>query len=287
MKRTLTLILIALLATIATRAASPVEYTKADSIKVVTMLQQAKTQRQGENPVLYFANQFIGIPYVGHTLELGDTEHLIVNLHELDCTTFIETVLALALCDKDDTRTWADYCRNLTKVRYRNGRMTDYTSRLHYFTWWAKDNQQLGIVREVTGSGNPFTATQTVNINYMTTHPSAYKQLKSHPEFVPIIRKYEQATNGETYRYIPKSKLAQGPSTSLGVIKSGDIVGIITRKAGLDTTHLGIAVWQNGRLHLLNASAIYHKVVLDSNTFFDYSQKQSSQLGIRVLRFVE
>jgi len=268
-------------------ADQPVEYTKDDSIRVVTMLQKAKTARGQENRIMYFANQLKGVPYVAHTLELGDTEHLIVNLHQLDCTTFIETVLALALCDKYDTRTWLDYCHQLTRVRYRSGKMTDYTSRLHYFTWWAKDNIAKGIVNEITGSGNPFTATQHVNIDYMTTHPSAYKHLKAHPEFVPTIHQYEQASNSETYRYIPKSRLAQPQSSSLGVVHTGDIVGIITNKAGLDTTHLGIAVWHNGRLHLLNASSLYHKVVLDSNTFYTYSQKQTSQQGIRVLRFVE
>ena len=110
------------------------------------MLNDAKIGRGTENRVFYFGKKFLGLPYVAHTLELGDTEHLIVNLHELDCTTFVETVVALSMCDQQDKRTFADYCRNLEKVRFRGGKMGDYTSRLHYFTWWAEDNEQLGIV---------------------------------------------------------------------------------------------------------------------------------------------
>ena len=84
------------------------EYTKEDSALVVRLLKEAKTKRGKENRMMYFGKKFLGLPYVGHTLENGDEEHLIVNLHELDCTTFVETVLALTLCDKDDQRTFDD-----------------------------------------------------------------------------------------------------------------------------------------------------------------------------------
>lgn len=264
-----------------------VECTKEDSVKVVELLRKAKTERGAENRMMYFGKKFLGVPYVAHTLENGSKEHLIVNLHELDCTTFVETVLALAVCDKQDKRTFKDYCDNLTLIRYRQGKMTDYTSRLHYFTWWVKDNIQMGIIKEILsdGKGSPFTGLQTISINYMTSHPDSYKQLKNHKEFVPVIRKYENNSKGEQYKYIPKANIGWGPSTGLGVVESGDIVAMLTSKSGLDTTHIGIAVWQNGKLHLLNASSIYKKVVIDSRTFYDYMQRQTSQIGIRVFRF--
>src|SRR5512142_59189 len=41
---------------------------------------------------------FIGTPYVAHTLEVPGPEHLVVNLQGLDCTTFVENVLALSRC---------------------------------------------------------------------------------------------------------------------------------------------------------------------------------------------
>ncbi len=33
---------------------------------------------------------FVGTPYVAKTLDVGINENLVVNLHELDCTTFVE-----------------------------------------------------------------------------------------------------------------------------------------------------------------------------------------------------
>ena len=85
--------------------AQDVEYTQADSALVVKLLKDAQTQRGKENRVFYFGKKFLGIPYVAHTLELGDKEHLIVNLHGLDCTTFVETLYALA-------RTTLNVCGN-------------------------------------------------------------------------------------------------------------------------------------------------------------------------------
>ncbi|MBR1519654.1 MAG: DUF1460 domain-containing protein [Bacteroidaceae bacterium] len=262
-----------------------IEYTKKDSTLVVKLLNDAKTGRGTENRVFYFGKKFLGLPYVAHTLELGDTEHLIVNLHELDCTTFVETVVALSMCDQQDKRTFADYCQNLEKVRFRGGKMGDYTSRLHYFTWWAEDNEKLGIVKDISIEDAPFLGVQTVHINYMTAHPSSYKQLKNHPDFVPIIKKYEQATEGKQFRYILKKDLSWNAGTPLSMVKDGDIVAMLTDSDGLDTRHIGIAFWQGGKLHLLHASSLYKKVVMSKETFYEYEMKQPKHTGIRVFRF--
>lgn len=268
--------------------AQEVEYTQADSSMVVKLLSEAKTKRGTENRIMYFGKQFLGLPYVAHTLEQGDREHLIVNLHGLDCTTFVETVVALSMCDQQNKRTFEDYCSNLSKVRFRHGKMTDYTSRLHYFTWWGEDNEALGIVKDIAPKTEPwgaFTAVQTIHINYMSAHPASYKQLKNHPEFVPTIKKMEQESNGRKFRYIPKKNLSWGQNTALGAVKDGDIVAMLTDSDGLDTRHIGIAFWQNGKLHLLHASSLYKKVLMSKETFYDYEMKQPKHTGIRVFRF--
>ena len=271
-------------------AQSKVEYTPQDSALVVKLLKEAQTQRGKEHRMMYFGKKFLGLPYVGHTLENGDAEHLIVNLRQLDCTTFVETVLALSLCDKQDKRTFADFCQNLSTIRYRHGVMTDYTSRLHYFTWWGEDNETLGLVRDIApkeAPWGPYTAVQTVHINYMSEHPNLYKQLKSHPQFVPVIKGYEGATNGEQFRYIPKANLQWKETTALGMVHDGDIVAMLTDQDGLDTRHIAIAFWKNGKLHLMHASSLYKKVLMSKETFYEYEMKQSKHTGIRVWRMVE
>lgn len=267
------------------------DYNREDSLFIVRALQEAPEKIGKQQPMLYFGKLFLGRPYVGHTLEKGSSEHLIVNTRELDCTTFVENVTALTICHKHGERTFQDFCRRLTQLRYRQGRIDGYPSRLHYFTQWGEDNEQMGLVYSVIEKaikeGNrsdhvPF-AKQVININYMSSHPKLYKHLDAHPEFIPAIRKDEQAVNGRTFPYLAKAYLGRTHS-ELPFIKTGDIVSIITSKKGLDTSHVGIAVWQDGKLHLMHASSLKKKVVLDSTTFYNYSQTQASHLGIRLYR---
>lgn len=263
-----------------------VEVTPEDSALVVQLLQKSKTERGDEPRMIYFGKQFLGLPYVAHTLENGDREHLIVNLHGLDCTTFVETVAALSLCDSYDQRTFKDYCQWLTTLRYRHGKMTDYTSRLHYFTWWGEDNERLGLVCQVFDP-QVFVETQTIDISYMTTFTKYYKHLINNKQFVKKISEYEKASKGQKYRYIPKRLLNMPQSSALGVIHDGDIISMLTSKKGLDTQHIGIAFWKDGKLHLMHASSLYKKVVMDKTTFYDYEAKQPSHIGIRVYRGVK
>ena len=121
----------------------------------------------------------------------------------------------------------------------------------------------------------------------MSQHPTLYKQLKNHPEFVPTIRNYEQATEGKQFRYIEKKDLSWQAGTPLSMVQDGDIVAMLTDSDGLDTRHIGIAFWQNGQLHLLHASSLYKKVLMSKETFYEYEMKQPKHTGIRVFRFME
>lgn len=171
--------------------ADDIEYTPNDSIRIENILGKARHECVGDHPMLYFGRLFLGTPYVAQTLEAGSKEHLIINTRQLDCTTFVETILALTTCHRYNQTTFRDFCRHLRRIRYRGGEIKDYTSRLHYFTWWGEDNERMGFVKNISRDGFPFTAQQTININYMSTHPTTYKQLKQYPEFIPVIAKYE------------------------------------------------------------------------------------------------
>ncbi len=255
-------------------------YTQADSIKIVQLLGMAPS---GTSDVLFYAHQFKGVPYVASTLEVKDPEQLIVNTRELDCTTLVETVLALAKTHREGRSSFADYCQNLMQTRYRHGEMNGYLSRLHYFTWWMHDNMAKGIIEEVRDSLH-FTAPITVNNNYMSQHADKYPLLVKHPEWVDSIRTMECAQNGKDGTYLPESATGLNQQ-QLSVIHDGDIVAIVTRKAGIDYSHLGFAVWgKDGRLHLLNASSIHHKVVEEPKTLKKYLSEHPSSIGIRLFR---
>ena len=75
-------------------------YTTKDSILTESLLKQFTNKRSlssVEKQVVQIGNLFIGTPYVSKTLEKKGKEQLVVNLREMDCTTFVETVTALIL----------------------------------------------------------------------------------------------------------------------------------------------------------------------------------------------
>lgn len=267
-------------------AAQDIVCQQSDRQKIETLLKDASKMPASTNWMMHFARQFFDVPYVGGTLDKDKEERLIVNLRELDCTTYVETVLALAMCARNGETTFNDYCHHLCDVRYIDGKVA-YVNRQHYFTVWIEDNISQGIVSRVEDK-SAFTATQTLHVDYMTTHVSSYKMLSAHKEWLPGIRKMEQQMKGRKYKYIPKSALkptAQNNSKLRKIIKDGDIIAILTSKKGLDTTHIGIASWHKDGLHLINASSIHKKVVDEPMTFYDYMQRHPSQIGIRVVRF--
>lgn len=280
MKKIILLLVIAFL-TVSGRAGDIV-YTKGDSLKVVQLLREASRLPKNVNRMVFFGKKFIGVPYVANTLEVGTSEKLVVNLRQLDCTTFVETVAALMLADKRNQRSFAGFCNALRQLRYRGGQMNGYTSRLHYFSFWVNDNIKKGLIGDRINARTPYAKGQRIQVNYMTKHPEKYKHLRNNSSYVRTIAGYERQVNGSVRYYIPKSYVGLSQK-QLSFIHDGDILGTVTSKSGLDASHLGIAVWMNGRLHFLNASALYHKVVLDSNTLYSYQKKQRSQLGVNVV----
>ena len=258
------------------------QYVKADSLKVVSLLAEAAKADKTTNWILFFSKRLEGIPYVAKTLEKNDKERLVINLQQLDCTTFVETVMALSLCAKNKQTRFDDYCRSLRMLRYRGG-IVSYSTRLHYFTSWIADNTTLGFVYELQQPDTIFTKTQTLAIDYMSQHVGKYPMLVKNPSWIKEISDIEKTLNGKKYRFIPKGEIANTKAFRQ-VIHDGDIIAIVTNKTGLDTSHIGFAIWRKDGLHLINASQIHKKVVNESMTLYEYMQKHPTQIGIRIIR---
>lgn len=226
-----------------------------------------------QTPVLNKALNFVGVPYVANTLEVNAEEKLVVNLQEVDCTTLVEYVLAQAM--------QGDFAANLQRIRYRDGKIDGYPSRLHYIAEWIENGTRHGIIEDVTAANSR--DTQQLSLSYMSKHPQLYKSLKASPENVKRMEQYEKALTGKTVHYLPKEKLrAEG----LPWIKDGDIIALCTRIQGLDVSHMGIAVYKEGKLHLLNASSVAKKVEVSAAPLSEMLMKSKSNTGIRVLRLV-
>lgn len=280
-------IIIGVLWATAAHGATPggaVDYNRQDSIAITTMLRKADaTKATAGGLALMFTRQLLGRPYVGHTLDgQPDGERLVVNTRQLDCTTLVETVTALTLCARRGQTTFGDYCSMLRQLRYRQGVLNGYNSRLHYFSDWIIDKQSMRLVKEVQQEQYPFTAVQELRVDFMSTHPQSYAALRLHPELVQETRRHEARLSGRTFRYVPK-EVVKDERALRRVVGNGDIIAITTSKKGLDIAHVGFAVWQDGHLHLLHASQQHKKVVVDAMTLGDYLARHPAHTGIRIV----
>ena len=224
-----------------------------DSIKVEKWLKETVGLPQDSCRTLHFAKKMLGVPYVAGTLDGNEEEQLVVHVDKLDCTTFVETVLALCIADKRGERSFDGFKKALIDVRYRDGVLEGYASRLHYFSDWIRNNEHMDFVRECT-SETSCAQSQELWLNFMTTHVDSYLPMKKNPALVELIAAQEKNWQGRVVSYIPKEKLNLSPEELK--IKNGDILAMVTNIKGLDIVHVGFAFWKDNHLHLLHASSV-------------------------------
>lgn len=250
--------------------------------KFTLAVDKSLNQKPINEVVAEIGKSFLNTEYVAHTLEKEGDERLVINLTGLDCTTFLETSLTFARCIKKGKTSFQDYQNELTFIRYRDGKLDKYPSRLHYFSDWIYNNQQKGIVKDITEEigGKPI----KFKVNFMSENPKFYKQLQDNPAFIPIIKKQEEEINSRQYYYIPENDIEKVESK----IQSGDIITLTTSDKGLDIGHVGIALkMDDGRIHFLHAPLVGSKVQITATPLSDYAKKIKKHTGIIVLRVLE
>ena len=227
--------------------------------------------------VLEIGKFFLGAPYRVNLLETKGTEHLMINLRAFDCVTFVETVVALARSVKLRQDSFEAFKRSLQKIRYREGRLQGYASRLHYFSDWIYDNQKKGVVRDITAElgGRPRRKT----LAFMTTHPDLYPRLRSKSS-LRKVKAIEREISRQPHFFIPKEAVRRLEDR----IREGDLIAVTTDAEGLDVLHVGFAARVRNRIHLLNASSAEGKVVLSTETLYRYLMQRRTRSGIMVAR---
>ena len=254
-----------------------------DSIRVEKWLKEAASLPKDSCRTLHFAKQMLGVPYVAGTLDGNEEEQLVVRTDALDCTTFVETVLAFCIADKRGERDFEGFKKALTDVRYRDGILNGYTSRLHYFSDWIRNNEQMGFVKECT-SESACAQPKELWLDFMTTHVDSYLPMKKDASLVDEMAAQEKNWQGTVVSYIPKEKLDL--SSDELKIKDGDVLALVTNIKGLDIVHVGFAFWREGKLHLLHASSSAKKVIEDPKTQYESSKNTKAHIGLRAIRFV-
>jgi hypothetical protein len=225
------------------------------------------------------ARSFLGTPYVAHTLEGNPKEVLVCRFDGLDCTTLVENALALAVA-KQKGLDYSGFQQELTQLRYRDGVINGYTSRLHYFVDWLHENQERGLLTDVTAQlgGVPYSK----EISFMSNHPDLYPALESEDQWEKV-KEIEKDINTRKYYYIPQYSIRKVEP----LLRDGDIVGITSSVEGLDCNHQGVITKIGNRAYLLHASTTAQKVVLSTQPLAEYVASIKKHTGIIVARLAE
>jgi hypothetical protein len=225
--------------------------------------------------VILIGKYFSGAPYGANTIEKAGEEILIINLRQFDCFTFVETVVVLAGLIKMGKTAFEDYTSQLRRIRYRRGVLNGYSSRLHYFFDWIRDNEEKEIIKDAKADigGKPCLK----EINFMTKHPESYPELKCTASYREMLE-VEKRLSMQPMYIIPKADLRHVEDK----IEEGNVIGIATTVTGLDMAHVGFAIRVKKRIHLFHASTEEQKVVISEDTLDDYLAKRETFSGIIV-----
>jgi hypothetical protein len=228
--------------------------------------------------LIAIGKSFLGTPYVAKTLEVGKKESLVINLQGLDCTTYVENVMALGYVLSLEDPRLAAFAQALEAIRYKDGRLNGYPSRLHYFSEWIANNDRKGLLKDVTEElgGNPITK----DINFMSSHRDLYPFLADEDNYLQI-KASERYLNNRPIYVLAKDKI----EAKEHLIQSGDIIALATSIEGLDVTHTGFAIrLPSGRIHLLHASSSNEEVEISELPLADYLKDIRHNTGIMVAR---
>lgn len=280
----LTLVLLAACAALRAQSAADVRFGNeaADTTRLTDMIDRcvARAFETPEERVAFFAREFEGTPYAAHTLE-GEPETLTVRLDSLDCTTFAETVLALAQTAGERRHSWRDFVFNLRRLRYRSGETDGYPSRLHYIAEWAVDNIHRGNLQDACRFF-PKVNYMVKSIDFMSRNRDRYPALADSANYARI-RSVESGYRNHRFPYVRTNDLSSRATRD--AFRSGDVVALVSNVRGLDVTHMGVIIKDEaGVPYLFHASSSAGRVQMEERPLDDFMRKNRQWLGMRVFR---
>lgn len=257
------------------------ESTDTTAINRLLDLGKAQNFRSGEDAVAFYGRHMLGRPYAAHTLE-GDSEVVTVRIDSVDCTTYVETALALAYTTREGRNSWRDFVYNLRRIRYRGGEVNGYPSRLHYIADWAVDNRHRGNFADVSDRF-PRVGYVTRTIDFMSRHRHLYPSLADSANY----ERMRAVENGYRLHRFPYVKTADlGIKAVRDAFHNGDVVALVSNLKDLDVTHMGIVVKDapTATPYLMHASSSHGKVEITTQPLDEFLRKNRQWIGVRVFR---
>ncbi len=192
-----------------------------------------------------FSERGLGTPYAADSLGEGsgaacDADPLF-DLSRVDCVTFCEQVLALAISPAYD-----EAFRNLHRIRYRDG-IISFATRNHFvMADWLPRNQWL--LRDITADAGG----ELCRVMTKTIDRRGFAAARG------CVDGDGPAPQRMSIRYIPTPHLLQ----TVRNLKGSELLVLITRREGIFASHLGFIIKAaDGSMRFRHASSIHKKVV--------------------------
>lgn len=187
-----------------------------------------------DNPgdtIVSLSSHFKGSPYAENTLLGGpsEPEKFVLDLTEFDCFTFLDIVESLRR-----SSSYVDFAANLKTVRYFDDTVS-YQKRRHFFSDWIVGNDLIEDVTLMVAKGRAASVNKHLN------------QKEDGSLWLPGIDVVSRQVH-----YLPALSVDE---VVLSLLHSGDYIGIYSRLGGLDVSHTGLIVKDEGRTFLRHASS--------------------------------
>ena len=274
--------------------------------RVLDNLRKVSDKSSISDLMIVAAKQMLQTPYVAATLEGGEEEQLRVFLHKTDCILFVESCLDLSLCAKNfkEEASFELFAELVRESRYRNGKVEDYSDRIHYTTEWIRQGEKRGVVKDISEEIGGVVYNHPIfymskhydkythlapAANYMKwlgnksqidTLSASFSEAKRSYNSLKVIENVEKELNSKPFYYIPQNDIPKIEK----YIKNGDIICYMSGVEGLDIAHVAIAYINNGKVGFIHASMGAMKVIVDPKSIYEYVKSSKNITGIKVVR---
>lgn len=226
--------------------------------------------------ISFYAEQQLGIDYEAGLLDAPEQEELVVTLEGSDCVIYVEMSLAMAMTTLQLQKSYDAFLENLEFIRYREGKIDGYPSRLHYFSDWLLTNEEKGLVSIQYQEDNLPVIEPP---DFMTGSRENYRHIADDDSLYREIRQMEEALAQYTLRYIPEDMIPEYEQR----FETGDILAFVTTIDGLDITHTGLVKMDGDEAGFYHAS-MTGAVIVDPNTIYEYTTGRDNVKGIVIAR---
>jgi hypothetical protein len=243
---------------------------------IQSLLRQAQDLGAADK-ISFISSHFIGAnstlgPLGEGDLDIFDRDPL-YSFSDFDCTTFVETVMALSL-----SKDFEDFFSNILNIRYENS-IVDFKHRNHFISLdWIPNNTAKGFLRDLTEQTGPSQLAKAYidKRNWFKklnlSNIGSREDLSDEEKIILLNRLRslgeELAPTLAKIPFIEITAILKNPEI-LNSIPNGSIISIVKPNLNLTSTigthinitHQGLAIWKDGFLTYRHASLEFGKVM--------------------------